>query len=60
MNIVAKANEVRKAILAAVSALTILVNANGVPTELVPGAKTVIAVAAVFGIVYKVSNKQQS
>lgn len=58
MNIVAKAQEVRKAIVGAVAALTILLNANGVPTELVPAAKTVVAVAAVFGIVYKVSNKK--
>jgi hypothetical protein len=51
------ANHVRKALLAAAAVATTITVTEGFPTEAVEGSKVVLAVLAVFGIVYRVANK---
>lgn len=57
MDIIAKANEVRKALVAAAAVLTALVNANGVPSGVHDWAVTTLGVLAAFGITWRVTNK---
>lgn len=54
--IVSWANEVRKALVAAASIAATIQATSGVPTDVKAIASEVVAVLAVFGIVYKVSN----